>query len=79
MSSLIPSRAAEHCRDNVMKIVDLRKFEVVKEISDDNYTNTSTTNRACFSSDAKYVLVGGNPKILVFEAESARVGPFLTS
>ena len=56
-----------------MKIVDLRKFEVVKEISDDSYTNTSTTNRACFSTDSKFVLVGGSAKVLVFEVESGKV------
>ena len=56
-----------------MKIIDLRKFGVLKEISDEQYTNTSTTNRACFSTDAKYVLVGGNAKVFVFDREAGEV------
>ena len=56
-----------------MKIIDMRKYEVVKEIKDDQYTNTNNTNRACFSTDMKYILVGGNAKVFVFDAETGEV------
>ncbi len=60
-------------RDSVIKIIDFRTFGVVKEISDEQYNCTSTTNRACFSPDSRYILVGGNNKVLVFERETGEV------
>eukprot|EP00826_Nyctotherus_ovalis_P006522 TRINITY_DN1155_c0_g1_i11.p1 TRINITY_DN1155_c0_g1~~TRINITY_DN1155_c0_g1_i11.p1 ORF type:complete len:455 (+),score=123.75 TRINITY_DN1155_c0_g1_i11:504-1868(+) len=54
-------------RDNILKLIDLRKYDVVKEFTDDQYTNTSNTNRACLSTDSKFVLVGGNAKVLLFK------------
>ena len=56
-----------------MKVIDLRTFEVLKEISDEQYVNTSSANRACFSTDSQYVLVGGNEKVLVFDRETGEV------
>jgi len=56
-----------------MKIVDLRNFTVVKEITDESYTNTSSTNRACFSTDGKYILVGGKQKVFVFDKETGEI------
>lgn len=45
----------------------------MKEIENEEYTNTSSTNRACFSTDAKYILVGGNSKVFVFDRETGEV------
>ena len=56
-----------------MKMIDLRKYEVVKEIIDDQYTNTSNTNNACLSTDSKYILVGGNSKLFIFNQETGDV------
>ncbi len=56
-----------------MRVIDLRKFEVLKEITDEQYTNTSSTNRACLSTDSKYALVGGNSKVFVFDRETGEV------
>ncbi len=56
-----------------MKVLDIRKFEVVKEITDEQYSNTSSTNRACFSTDSNYILVGGNGKVFVFNRETGEV------
>lgn len=56
-----------------MKLIDLRKYDVVKEFTDDQYTNTSNTNRACLSTDSKFVLVGGNAKVLLFKQDDGEV------
>lgn len=60
-------------RDNVLKLIDLRKYDVVAEYTDDQYTNTSSTNTACLSTDSKYILVGGNAKVLLFRQDDSGV------
>jgi len=59
--------------DNVMNLIDIRKYEVVKKLTDEQYTNSSNTNKACLSPDSKFSLVGGKGKVFVFNCETGEV------
>jgi autophagy-related protein 16 len=47
-------------RDNTLKIIDLRTFNIVNTFASEDYKCFSNSNRACFSSDGNYVAAGSN-------------------
>ncbi|KAI3650484.1 hypothetical protein MP228_003965 [Amoeboaphelidium protococcarum] len=46
-------------RDNTLKLVDIRTFEVKQEFKHDNYRSSSNFSKACLSPDGQYVASGG--------------------
>eukprot|EP00698_Gefionella_okellyi_P020141 TRINITY_DN6290_c0_g1_i1.p1 TRINITY_DN6290_c0_g1~~TRINITY_DN6290_c0_g1_i1.p1 ORF type:complete len:557 (-),score=87.51 TRINITY_DN6290_c0_g1_i1:6-1676(-) len=45
-------------RDNSLKLIDTRTYEVVHTLTAEAHRNGVNWNKACFSSDARYVAVG---------------------
>lgn len=61
-------------RDNTLKIIDTRMFEVVRTIENENYTNSTDTNHIGVSPTGRYVAVGSrNGSLLVIETYSGDV------
>jgi len=63
--------ALTNSRDHTLKLIDIRKYDVVWSFENSMYANGSDTNRACLNSNAKYGAVGSRQgNILVFEIKS---------
>jgi len=61
-------------RDNTLKLIDIRTYDVVKTFSSDNYHNGVNWNRACISPDGTYIAAGtAEGKIIVWNANTGAV------
>ncbi|CAG8485733.1 12339_t:CDS:10 [Ambispora leptoticha] len=52
------SKVMTNSRDNTIKLVDLRTYEVVQTLHADGYKNGTNWSRACYSPDGRYVAAG---------------------
>ncbi|CAG8474153.1 5890_t:CDS:10 [Paraglomus brasilianum] len=52
------SKVLTSSRDNTLKIVDLRSYEVVQTLHAEGYKNGANWSRACFSPDGQFVAAG---------------------
>ncbi|KAL1934483.1 hypothetical protein VTP01DRAFT_6665 [Rhizomucor pusillus] len=52
------SNVLTNSRDNTLKIIDLRMYDVVATFQADTYRNGCNWSRACFSPDSQYVAAG---------------------
>ena len=59
--------------DSILRVVDIRTFEILNELKSEHYSNTSSYNRACFSPDNNYCVVGSNSKVVIFSREKSDV------
>ncbi|RUS33655.1 WD40-repeat-containing domain protein [Jimgerdemannia flammicorona] len=60
------SKILTNSRDNTLKLIDLRMYEVVSTFQADGYKNGSNWSRACFSPDGQYVSAGSADGTLFF-------------
>ncbi|KAG9292434.1 hypothetical protein G9A89_015304 [Geosiphon pyriformis] len=52
------SKVMTNSRDNTLKLIDLKTYEVVQTLHADGYTNGTNWSRACFSPDGRYAAAG---------------------
>lgn len=61
-------------RDHTMKLIDVRKYEVLSSFENEMYINGSNTSRACLNSSAKYGAVGSRQgNIIIFELKGEEI------
>jgi len=53
------TKILSNSRDNTLKIVDIRTYEVLNRFSNENYRSGVNWNGACWSPDGSYVIAGG--------------------
>jgi len=61
-------------RDNTIKLVDLRMFEVLRTYSADSYRTGMNWSKSGFSNDGAYVVAGSQDgSVLVWNAHSSKL------
>jgi len=65
-------------RDNTLKIVDIRNFEVSHRFSHENYRSGVNWNGACWSPDGSYVVAGGiDGSIFIWDVKTEKLATSL--
>ncbi|RUS17762.1 autophagy protein 16 [Endogone sp. FLAS-F59071] len=60
------SKILTNSRDNTLKLIDLRMYEVASTFQSEGYKNGANWSRACFSPDGSYVSAGSADGTLFF-------------
>jgi autophagy-related protein 16 len=61
-------------RDNLLKLIDIRTFEVIKTLESDEYFCSNNTNNASISPMGRYACVGSkNGKLITFDLNKGEV------
>ncbi|KAJ3432455.1 autophagy-related 16 isoform f [Anaeramoeba flamelloides] len=69
-----------NCRDSVVRILDLKRYKVLKEFKHPKYKNKNNLTRAVFSPDMNYVAAGGVQGMLfIWNALTGKIETSLTS
>ncbi|CAG8684442.1 6342_t:CDS:2, partial [Cetraspora pellucida] len=66
------SKVLTNSRDNTLKIVDLRTYDVEQTLHADGYKTGANWSKSCFSPDGRYVAAGslGKNNFLLFGSSS---------
>ncbi|ORZ01381.1 WD40-repeat-containing domain protein [Syncephalastrum racemosum] len=68
------SKLLTNSRDNTLKLVDLRMYDIVATYQAESYRNGANWSRACFSPDGNYIAAGSSDGTLhVWDAESRKL------
>lgn len=66
--------------DNILKLIDIRTFEVVKNFRSNSYKNGVNWNEACFSPNGKWIAAGSeNGTVVIWSLDSGDTRPVLQS
>jgi len=66
-------------RDNTIKVIDVRTYEVIQTYRHDNYKNNLNSSRSCFSPDSKYIVAGSaNGEIFIWNTNNGTLQTTLT-
>jgi autophagy-related protein 16 len=58
-------------KDNTLKLIDARMFQVISTFEDENYINGYSVNQAAISTNGKFAVVGSlSGSIVAFDLES---------